>query len=143
MLWRVRADTTSQVGYAGDAAGSLRSLLGAATMLGIDAGRGGNETRMTNDYRGIGSVANCNFSRSWLRGSPALFVITVADVPEGHEFLLDYGELYWKHALRLSGSQETGDSKEVTTSTEGGVTAEDLLAVERDLLEMLSQAEEE
>ncbi|EKX50364.1 hypothetical protein GUITHDRAFT_104172 [Guillardia theta CCMP2712] len=39
------------IGYEGDTAGSLRSLLTHSTMIGIDASTCGNEMRMINDYR--------------------------------------------------------------------------------------------
>lgn len=139
------------VGYAGDASsGGLRALLGGQTMVGIDAETAGNEMRMTNDYRGVGQRgASCCFSRGWVRGCPALFVVTVREVGEGEELLLDYGELYWKHFLRGGADGDVDDDGdcEPQAGHAGQVNAqgndEELLELERGLLEMVMQAEEE
>ena len=65
---------------------------------------------MINDYRGIGSGANCAFSRVWLRGMPSLCVVVLSPVALGDEFLLDYGPLYWQRAhLRHEARPGTGD----------------------------------
>jgi hypothetical protein len=130
------------VGYAGDASlGSLRSLLGGQTMVGIDAETRGNEMRMTNDHRGVSSEgANCSFSRGWARGGPALFVTTMRKIEEGEELLLDYGELYWEHATKAG-----QDNCEFGGVEKGGgckVDGEDLAQLEQDLFEMVMQAEE-
>jgi hypothetical protein len=91
------------LGHQGDAGAGLRALLVGSTMLGIDAGRAGNQMRMINDYRGIAAASNCAFARVWLRGMPALVVVVVAPVAAGEEFLLDYGALYWERARLLAG----------------------------------------
>ena len=58
--------------------------------------------RMINDYRGVGTGANCAFSRVWLRGMPALVIVVTAPVACGQELLLDYGTAYWERVRRLA-----------------------------------------
>ena len=130
------------VGYAGDASlGSLRSLLGGQTMVGIDAETRGNEVRMTNDHRGVSSDGpNCSFSRGWARGGPALFVTTMREIAEGEELLLDYGELYWEHATKAR--QDSSGFEGMGRRGGCEVDEEDLALLENDLLEMVMQAEE-
>ena len=64
----------------------------------IDALQAGNETRFINDYRHHprSTSANCQFSQTYLAGRPSLLVVCTSDVEEGEEFLVDYGDHFWK-----------------------------------------------
>ena len=64
----------------------------------IDAVQAGNETRFINDFRHHprSTSANCRFSQTYLAGRPALLVVCTSDVEEGEEFLVDYGDHFWK-----------------------------------------------
>eukprot|EP00960_Hanusia_phi_P038472 753453-Hanusia_phi.AAC.3 len=104
----------------------------------------------TRPTRGIAEASNCSFSRSWIRGAPALFIVTSRLVEEGEEFLLDYGHLYllfyflvkldgllryWERCTKKEGSSREQAPNRVEDS-------EALREVEKELLAMMMQAEE-
>jgi len=58
----------------------------------VDAKFAGNETRLMNDYRGIG-YQNVKFENGT--------VIAIEDIEKGEELLLDYGSSYWRSRQHL------------------------------------------
>ena len=49
---------------------------------------------MINDSRGTGAEANC--VESPIGGGALIGILTLRDVREGEELLMDYGERYWQ-----------------------------------------------
>ena len=115
---------------------------------GVDAQLMGNELRMINDYRGVPGATgpNCKFSRTAIRGYRAALIVAIAPIAPDQEFLLDYGEVYWRQDLMegdgyssIPGSPQAGGVNEAAVSL---VLPSDLEALENDLREMVAQATE-
>ncbi|KAK5115529.1 hypothetical protein LTR62_001188 [Meristemomyces frigidus] len=91
--------------------------------LSVDAARGGNESRCTNDYRGIADRPNAEFrdcyvqvpstkrvgGTKWER-RVAIFVLSAGNagkrkggIRAGEEVLVSYGKGYWEARKRLAG----------------------------------------
>lgn len=98
---------------------------------GVDAQHMGNELRMINDHRGVPGATgpNCKFSRAAIRGFRAALIVAIKPIAPNEEFLLDYGEVYWRQEL-MEGDAATA------------IPESDLDALENDLREMVAQATE-
>lgn len=62
----------------------------------VDAHGCGNELRFINDYRNISDKPNTKLEIVYLDKKPKVLVVIIDDINEGEEFLLNYGEDYWK-----------------------------------------------
>ena len=80
-------------------------MVGARSIVDVDASKGGNEARFINDYRNIAARHNvCMKSEAHiLTGEAAPACFTERPVRKGEEFLLDYGQQYWDS---LKGNQQ-------------------------------------
>jgi len=115
---------------------------------GVDAQKMGNELRMINDYRSVPGATgpNCKFSRAAIRGFRAALIVAILPIAPNEEFLLDYGEVYWRQELMEADCLPPGSPGDGSSGVkEAGVSAvlpSDLEALENDLREMVSQATE-
>ena len=62
----------------------------------VDAEREGTEVRFANDFRGIAPRPNAELCAMRVGHRVRLLLVTVADVREGQELLVDYGKGYWR-----------------------------------------------
>ena len=79
----------------------------AMLKMGVDAQVCGNELRYINDWRGVDPIGKENtvyYMVSWVRGCHRLLAQAKKDIPKGHEFLVNYGEGYW----RCNGGKQLG-----------------------------------
>ena len=114
---------------------------------GVDAEHIGNELRMINDYRSVPGAAgpNCKFSRAAIRGFRAALIVAILPIAPNEEFLLDYGEVYWRQELAMEADGSAPGSPMAAGVKESGVSAvlpSDLDELEKDLAEMVAQATE-